>query len=44
MGAKVVKSLYFGPVCKQEDSQLSEKALLKAQRAGEELVSEIQAR
>ncbi len=44
MGAKVVKSLYFGPVCKQEDSQLSEKALLKAQRAGEELVSKIQAR
>lgn len=44
MGAKVVKSLYFGPVCKQEDSQLSEKALLKAHKAGEELVSEIQAR
>ena len=44
MGAKVVKSLYFGPVCKQEDSQLSEKALLKAHKAGEELVSKIQAR
>ena len=44
MGAKVVKSLYFGLVCGQEDSQLSEKALLKAQRAGEELVSKIQAR
>ncbi len=43
MGAKVVKSLYFGPVCKQEDSQLSEKALLKAHKAGEELVSKIQA-
>ena len=44
MGAKVVKSLYFGPVCGDKDSQLSEKALLKAQRAGEELVSKIQAR
>ena len=43
MGAKVVKSLYFGPVCGDKDSQLSEKALLKAQRAGEELASKIQA-
>jgi multimeric flavodoxin WrbA len=43
MGAKVVKSLYFGPVCSDKDSKLSEKALLKAQRAGEELVSKIQA-
>lgn len=43
MGAKVVKSLYFGPVCHEEDSQLSEKALRKAQRAGEKLVMGIQA-
>jgi len=43
MGAKVVKSLYFGPVCYQKDSQLSEKALLKARKAGEKLASEIQA-
>jgi putative NADPH-quinone reductase len=42
MGAKVTKSLYFGPVCKSEDSQLSDKALLKAHKAGEELVSQIQ--
>jgi len=44
MGAKVVKSLYFGPVCGDKDSQLSEKALLKAQMAGEELVSKIEAK
>ncbi len=44
MGAKVVKSLYFGPVCYQKESQLSEKALLKAKRAGEKLVTEIQTR
>ncbi len=43
MGAKVVKTLYFGPVCKQEDSQLSEKALAKAHKAGEELVMKIKA-
>jgi hypothetical protein len=43
MGAKVAKSLYFGPVCGDKDSQLSEKVLLKAQRAGEELVSKVQA-
>jgi multimeric flavodoxin WrbA len=42
MGANVVKSLYFGPVCHQKDSQLSEKALLKARKAGEKLASEIQ--
>jgi multimeric flavodoxin WrbA len=38
MGAKVVKSLYFGPVSGREDSQLSEKALHKAHKAGEELI------
>ena len=43
MGANVVKSLYFGPVAGREDSQLSEKALLKARKAGEKLVSQIQA-
>ena len=41
-GAKVTKSLYFGPVAGREDSQLSEKALLKARKTGEELVSQIQ--
>ena len=38
MGVKATKSLYFGPVCRNEDSQLSEKALRKARKAGEELV------
>ncbi|MHC4171369.1 MAG: flavodoxin family protein [Planctomycetota bacterium] len=42
MGASVAKSLYFGPVCYQKDSQLSEKALLKAHKAGEKLALEIQ--
>jgi len=44
MGAKVIKSLYFGPVAGREDSQLSEKALRKARKAGEELVRQIQAK
>jgi len=39
MGAKVVKSLYFGTVCQKEDQKLSEKAVLAAHKAGEELVS-----
>lgn len=43
MGAKVTKSLYFGPVAATEDSQLSEKALLKARKAGEKLIRQIQA-
>jgi len=43
MGAKVTKSLYFGPVAAKEDSQLSEKALLKTRKAGEEIVRQIQA-
>jgi len=38
MGARVVESLYFGTVCSSEDSQLSERALLKARKAGEKLV------
>jgi hypothetical protein len=38
MGAKVIQSLYFGPVAGREDSQLSEKALRKARKAGKELV------
>lgn len=42
-GAKVVKSLYFGPVAGREDSQLSEKALRKARKAGGELVLHVQA-
>jgi multimeric flavodoxin WrbA len=43
MGAKVTKSLYFGPVAGREDSQLSEKALRKARKAGEELVRQARA-
>jgi len=43
MGAKVIKSLYFGPVAGREDSHLSEKALRKASKAGEELVRHVQA-
>lgn len=42
MGAKVTKSLYFGPVAGKEDSQLSERNMAKARRAGEKLVSSIQ--
>ena len=42
MGAKVIKSLYFGPVAGREDSQLPEKALRKARKAGEELVRQVQ--
>ncbi len=41
MGAKVIKSLYFGPVAGREDSQLSAKALRKARKAGEELVRQV---
>ena len=43
IGAKVIKSLYFGPVAGREDSQLSEKALRKARKAGEELARQVQA-
>ena len=43
IGAKVIKSLYFGPVAGKEDSQLSDKALRKARKAGEELVRQVQA-
>ena len=43
MGAKVIKSFYFGPVAGTENSQLSEKYQLKARKAGEKLVSAIQA-
>lgn len=43
MGAKVTKSLYFGPVAAKEDSQLSEKGLLKAHKTGQELVLQIRA-
>jgi len=39
IGARVVKSLYFGMVRREENSQLSERALLKAYRAGEKLAS-----
>ncbi len=42
-GAKVIKSLYFGPVAGREDSRLSGKALRKARKAGEELVRQVQA-
>jgi putative NADPH-quinone reductase len=43
IGAKVVKSLYFGPVAGKQDSQLSEKAFQKARKTGEDLVLQIQA-
>ena len=43
MGAKVIKSLYFGPVAGSEDSQLSGKALRKARKAGKELIRQVQA-
>jgi len=39
VGASVVKSLYFGMVRRNENSQLSERALLKAYKAGEKLAS-----
>ncbi len=42
MGAKVTKSLYFGPVAAKEDSQLSQKGLLRAHKTGQELVRKIQ--
>ncbi len=43
MGAKVIKSLYFGPVAGREDSQSSEKALRKARKAGEEFARQVRA-
>lgn len=43
MGAKVAKSLYFGPVAGREDTQLSERALRKARKAGEALVRQVRA-
>jgi len=39
MGANVVKSLYFGNICLTEGQQLPERAMLKAYKAGEKLVS-----
>jgi multimeric flavodoxin WrbA len=39
IGARVVKSLYFGMVRRNENSQLSERELLKAYKAGEKLAS-----
>jgi NAD(P)H-dependent FMN reductase len=39
MGAKVVKSFYFGCVCLTEDQQLSEGTVSAAQKAGQKLVS-----
>ena len=39
MGAKVVKSLYFGGICQKEDQKLTEKAIFTAHKAGEKLVS-----
>ena len=39
VGAKVEKSLYFGPVAQTEDSTLDKKSLLKAYKAGEQLAS-----
>ena len=39
MGAKVVQSLYLGPVAQSPDSTLNEKSLRKAYKAGEKLAS-----
>jgi len=39
IGARVVKSLYFGTVRRRGNSQLSDRALLKAYKAGEKLAS-----
>ncbi|MFH1716171.1 MAG: hypothetical protein ABIF19_02375 [Planctomycetota bacterium] len=39
----MTKSLYFGLVAGMEDSQLSDKALLKAHRVGEKLTLGLQA-
>jgi hypothetical protein len=41
MGARVIKSLYFGPVAAKEESRLPEKYILKSRKAGEKLVSVI---
>ncbi|HIJ71354.1 MAG TPA: flavodoxin family protein [Planctomycetes bacterium] len=41
MGAKMVKSLHFGGVCLDADSQLSCKSLLKADKTGQKLASSI---
>jgi len=38
LGAKVVKSLYFGAVCQKEDQKLNEKDALAASKAGDKLV------
>jgi NAD(P)H-dependent FMN reductase len=42
VGARVVRSLYFGPVAGTKDAQLGEKALGKARKAGQDLVGKIQ--
>jgi NAD(P)H-dependent FMN reductase len=39
MGAKVVKSFYFGDVCLKQDQQLSEKDISAAYKAGEKLAT-----
>ena len=39
VGAKVVKSLYFGCICLTEDQQLSQKAIHTARKAGEKIAS-----
>jgi len=38
MGAKVIKSLYFGTVCLKQDQQLAKKDLLAAYNAGKKLL------
>jgi multimeric flavodoxin WrbA len=43
VGARVVRSLYFGLVAGTKDARLGEKALGKAHEAGQELVRQIQA-
>ena len=41
MGARVIKSFYFGSVAGKNDSQLPDKYLLKSHKAGEKLVSAV---
>jgi multimeric flavodoxin WrbA len=41
VGARVIKSLYYGGVARTADATLDEKGLLKAYRAGEYLVSRL---
>ncbi len=39
VGGRAVKSLYLGRICRAEDQQLCQKAILTMQKAGEKIVS-----